>query len=175
VVDSPAALADRRARVEARIALASLARLAPLLEDSAGEADCVLEFHRDVDDRIVVEGQVTAALWQQCQRCLEPVRIDVRSDFRLAVVDDDRQAAVLPDGLEPVFREGRLLNLAAMVEDELLMGLPQIARHALIADCGEIARVVVRPSPPDAGQTAPEPERRNPFEVLKKLKGQKKT
>ena len=87
----------------------------------------------------VVEGsrphinvRVSGAIWLTCQRCLELVEHVVRHDvlFQLwptgeAVPDDE----LFEDGFDalPV---GHELDLAELIEDEVLLGLPFSPRHA---------------------------------------------
>ena len=102
---------------------------------------------------LVVSGLVPLA----CQRCLEPVPCDLDVDTLLELVPEG--ADLSQDELEddtrdflPVVRE---LDVAELVEDEILLALPVAPRHE---KCG-------LPGAADAG------ERINPFAALAGLKG----
>jgi len=56
------------------------------------------------------------------------------------VLEDDSMAATAPVGYEPIMLSGGRLQPAELVEDELIVSLPLIPRHALIEECGRLAR-----------------------------------
>ena len=66
----------------------------------------------------------------ECQRCLGDVRFEISAEFRLGLVFNDDQAKALPKRLEPVEldEEGRL-DLWDVIEDELLLNLPDFPMH----------------------------------------------
>ena len=65
----------------------------------------------------------------QCAACLEAIDFPVDINLNLAIVKDDSLTAILPEGLDPkVVEDGRLM-LSDVVEDELVLALPDIARH----------------------------------------------
>lgn len=96
-----------------------------------------------------------------CQRCLAPVEETVALDRALRFVADEQQAAALDAELEDdVLSLERVLDLRELVEDELLLALPLVPRHA---QC---------PQPlPLSDDEEPVEERANPFAVLAGLKG----
>ncbi|MBQ0929655.1 DUF177 domain-containing protein [Ideonella sp. 4Y16] len=145
----------------------------PRLAESAmpeASADAVVHWQARGELRPLPDG--TAEVWLQlkadvrlalcCQRCLGPVEETVALDRALRFVADEHQAAALDAELEDdVLSLERALDLRELVEDELLLALPLVPRHA---DC---------PQPlPLAGDDEPEEERPNPFAVLAALKGQ---
>lgn len=105
-----------------------------------------------------LKAEVDLAL--SCQRCLGPVHDTVRVDRALRFVADEQQAAALDAELEDdVLSLERVLDLAELIEDELLLALPLVPRHD---EC---------PVPlPLTEDPAPEQERPNPFAVLAQLK-----
>ena len=153
---------DSRSVFAGRLPLSSFPRLRPLLLDSAGDVAFRLAFSRDEEQRAVLYGEVTASLSLRCQRCLES--LDHRIDERVALalvsgMDEERQ---LPEHYDPLLVSERLIRPGDLIEDELLLGLPQIPMHAADA-CGV-----------NVGQAAEDQERAqkaNPFAVLAELKG----
>lgn len=102
--------------------------------------------------------RVTATLPMACQRCLDAVAVPVAVD-RCFVFAPDEEAAVRWDAElnEDVLTLQHPFDLAELIEDELIMAVPPIPRHA---QCEHL--------PPQAAQTddfdASAPE--NPFSVL---------
>ncbi len=109
--------------------------------------------------------QASAEVPQVCQRCLspyaQPVEVDrwfrfVASEAAALVEDEDCEEDLLV--LEPRF------DLAALVEDELLLDLPLVPMHE---QCPE----PVRMSAGELPEAAVPAEKPNPFAALAALKG----
>jgi uncharacterized protein len=87
--------------------------------------------------------------------------LSVQSNLALAFVEGIEEAGSLPETLDPVLVENGRINLKDLIEDELLLALPQVAMHPI----GECVSQV--PEQPPAGD---ESVRENPFAVLAELK-----
>ena len=123
---------------------------------------------------------VRAAVWLSCQRCLQPLAVDLVLDRRLRFVQGESQAETLDaESDDDVLALPRWLDLRELVEDELLLGLPLVPRHET---CPQPLPVPIRledngdDSTANAGPQAGEPShtlpdgRPNPFAVLQQLK-----
>lgn len=160
----PLALVDRRARLAGEIPLARLERLAGLLCDTEGSLQAEMDFGRFEERRPGVRGKVKGRLHMTCQRCLEAVEIPVDLDFELYLVESAALAERLPDGLEPLLHERGQVSPREVVEDEVLLALPLVPRHAR-GQC----------RPPRGGEATAsdvEAERPRPFAVLERLRRQ---
>lgn len=153
-----------------------LPRLADALRSGGGEADWParyrLRFGRDDDGRAVVLGGAELTVRPVCQRCLDPVAIQLDVPIALALVPDrapDRvQALALPDHLDPVETEDGQVRPLDLVEDELLLSLPQVPMHPQ-GGCAMLSQPSAEPDgnpATDQGEAAPD----NPFAVLASLK-----
>ena len=149
--------ADSGGAFSGRLPIAGFKRLAGLLADASREAVFQLRFSRDEAGRPVVRAAVQATLLARCQRCLESVAVKVDARILLAVVSDLVSARQLPEGYDPLMADEGLVRPIDLIEDELLLALPQIPRHAPGA-----CSVAIE-------QRAPR-GRENPFAVLAKLK-----
>jgi uncharacterized protein len=154
-------LARSAARVEREFEVARFARLRDRLADLAGRATARAEFglqgHWPVA-RLDVEADVVLT----CQRCLGPMRRRLASESQLVFADENE--AELPDGFESVGGDPRKLDLAALVEDELLLAVPLIPQH----EAGEACELPdVAPGKDEEGAAAA--EMRRPFAGLKDL------
>lgn len=97
----------------------------------------------------------------ECQRCLQPVSADVHAERSFLFVQGESAAAELDaDSEDDVLALTRALDLQALVEDELLLELPLVPRHAI---CPEPLQLVDE-APQDVE------EKPNPFAVLASLK-----
>lgn len=112
--------------------------------------------------------EVKALLSVPCQRCLESLVVDVSGQYRMAILENDSKISylqaldetadyVLLDEVCP--DEKKMLPVADLLEDELLLALPLSPRHD---DCEMLTDSV--------GEVADEPTE-NPFAILASLKG----
>jgi len=125
----------------------------------------VLTFGKDQQGIVFVEGAVEATIHLQCQRCMDPFVYAIHSHFRLGVVNSLDEAGALPASYEPVLTvASRRLALREAVEDELMLKLPIIARHAL-EECKVNASQM--------SSLNEQKEKKNPFQVLVSLKDRK--
>lgn len=159
-----ARLADARAVLEGELPLARLGRLAPLLARADGVVRAHLEFARDLK-REVVRGRVESELILTCQRCFGEVKIPVSADVDLIRVADEADAEALADGRDPLVAPNREVELATLLEDELLLALPIVPLHEGDGACQRIGA--------DPPASATEGRSRNPFAALAALKPKK--
>ncbi len=139
----------------------------PRLAESAREVRSVwvdVTFDRDEQGRPMLTGQVRAELELECQRCLESMSYSVEEPITLAIVWDEAQAKALPKHLEPWIVADDEAELPAIIEEELILHLPVVARHE--QDCLDSAYLSSDEQEEDAPTAAD-----SPFSVLSKLKG----
>ena len=98
----------------------------------------------------------------ECQRCLQPMRLPIHAERRVFFVEGEEAAAALDaESEDDVLALTPSLDLPELIEDELLLALPLVPRHAR---CPEpLPRAFVEDDP--ASDRAD-----NPFAVLAALK-----
>jgi uncharacterized protein len=161
----PWRFADLRKEIGGELPLDAFSRLSACLLKPAGNVDFRLVFGRDQERRAILSGWIKAVLSLQCQRCLKEVNLPV--DIRLSVVfvQGLDEAEMLPEDLDPCVVEDDQVALRDLLEDELLLALPQVAMHGP-GSCQPPASGVTQEAPKQSsGQ-----ERENPFAVLSELK-----
>lgn len=152
---------DSRAVFAGRLPLSSLPRLSPLLFDTAGDVVFRLVFSRDEEQRAVLHGEVAASLPLLCERCLETLDYRIDSEMALALVVGIDEGRQLPEHYDPLPVDERLIRPRDLIEDELLLGLPQIPMHDPDV-CKTDATAMTRGQKQSA--------RANPFAVLAEFK-----
>ena len=125
----PLLLVEKREGFEGSIAIAKMKRLSSMLVDTSGSAVLQIQFGRDSAGLAIATGSVSAMVRLQCQRCLEPVDVQLESNFTLGVVSSLSEARQLPESYEPLIADQGRLSLAELVEDEILLAMPAIAMH----------------------------------------------
>ena len=161
--------ATRGVSVSGAIKPLDLQRFRDVLADDTGSVEAVLAFSRDEENRYLIQVSVTADVSVICQRCLEPMPVHLETDNLLAVVWDDDYARELPRYLEALIVGEESCSLWALVEEELILGMPAFSYHEAL-DCNEILAGISASLP-----EGPEEDRKpNPFNVLAQLKPGKK-
>lgn len=154
-------LAGRAARLERRLSLEQLPRLveAGALEGTRAQAQ--LAFGR-FEGRTTIEVQVTGEVFLTCQRCLRPCGCPVDESALLVVMTRDTDE--MPGGYEPLLGDPERLSLTELIEEQLLLGLPLVPRHAQAAQCGAAPAALVV-----AEAEAAADEKQRPFAHLRAL------
>ena len=156
------AFAHARAHWEGSFALAHLPRLAAACVGLAGDAP--LHWQADGETRAAGDGvprpalrlQLACRLPLECQRCLQPLEEAVDVDRHFIFAPDEDTAAQLDEECDDdVLAPLHDTDLLTLIEDELLLALPPVPRHA---DCR---------TPVDAAGEPPP----HPFAALAALKG----
>lgn len=152
--------------------LSRFPRLVRILASDEGEVHASATFSRR-KDHIVVAGRIRASWPLDCQRCLEPMRLDVDEPYELVFVDSEAEARDLPDAFDPVvLDDAGQIHLVDLFEDELILRVPAIPKHEEGSACELRARelgVLDEESLDEPTEDAVGEARRNPFDVLKNL------
>ncbi|WP_374681423.1 DUF177 domain-containing protein [Accumulibacter sp.] len=143
--------------LQGEVPVAKLARLTDLLADSTGCLRYRVEGGMGSRGRSLLVLQVDGVLSLCCQRCLEPLRypLALRSLLEFVASDGDLSQEELEDDSRDFLPAEKELDVLALVEDEILLGLPSVPRHD---DC----------VPPGGAR---ELTKESPFSVLAGLKG----
>lgn len=120
---------EKGRRWRGKLPLAEFPRLSPVILNPEDEVTIDLSFARQ--GRIAaVTGSVQASLALTCQRCLESVGLAVDSAISLGLVTSIDEGDRLPEPYEPLLvEEGNQLLFNSIVEDELILAIPDIPRH----------------------------------------------
>ena len=164
----PWRLADREDHISSAVQLSEFPRLRSALLSDDGEVSFQLDFSRDEKRRARIKGRVNATLVVECQRCLKALELKIDSEINLAVIEVAEQAERIPDECDPVQAEDGLVRLLDIVEDELILAIPQVPMHepnkcALVYDNSASDEI------PELSQDS-ETAGSNPFAVLAQLK-----
>ena len=149
--------------IRGSLPVASMERLATLLEDNTGHARIELQFSHDEAHRRRIEGRILASVMLQCQRCLEPVAVELDEQVNLALVASEAIADKLPADIDPWLTDEEQLAPADLIEEQLILGLPIVASHTRCELA--IKQNNSKLPPEDAAEPA-----QNPFAVLATLK-----
>ena len=125
-------LAGRKARISGTVEASALERFSALCE--CLEAVRVrLDFRFDQRGELWMDGELVARVAVECQRCLEPVCVDLASDFAVAIVGSEAEATRLGAEQDVLRIDGDEAGIAELIEDELILALPE--QPCLAAHC----------------------------------------
>jgi uncharacterized protein len=162
----PKRLAVAEARFSAELPLAQFQRLVPELASADGVVYVEVAFSLDRARRAVAAGKLCGAYPLVCQRCMAGFNWRFEREFELTFAESEAEAEEWSDELEPVLLDefGRLRAID-MLEDELLLLVPIVPKHADEHDCD--ANFVYNAQPTE---NQPQQQRENPFAALSGLK-----
>jgi len=150
-------------QLQGRAKLAQFTRFAAGLPPQDAEAQWELAGSCDTVGQQFLDLQVMAVPLVQCQRCMATMPYPLQLRSRLLVVQTEAELDVEDDPdaspdewIEPVLAS-KHLDVLALVEDELILGLPYVPMHQQCA--------VQAPSHEDDKAVEP-----SPFAVLRQLK-----
>ncbi len=161
----PVAFAEKQRALQGQIPLTKLSRLAGLLLDNNGQVGIDLSFSKD-GRLAVVRGHIKADLVLECRTCLEALHLPLELEVNLAVVQSLEQAERLSGEYEPLMLEDEKILLHELVEDELLLAMPDFPRHDFECTPFKQSTDSVEPTT----KTSQQSQSNNPFSVLAKLK-----
>jgi uncharacterized protein len=138
--------ADGKRTFQGTMPLRRMKRLASLLVADEGSAQFHARFSYDEQKNVVLDLSVSAELKLICQRSLEPYHEPVERNSRLLVIENSGQYSdknpdkksdkksggslaeqdLMQGSYDPILVENHRLALLEAVEDELLLGIPQV-------------------------------------------------
>jgi uncharacterized protein len=127
-------LVGTEAAIDFSIPLAELPRVSHELSATDGEATGTVRFSRQLG-HAVADLEVSTQPEVVCQRCMQPMRWPVKVNSRIALVSDYNAADRVPEGLEVFLVEADSVSVRDLVDEEVLLALPHVARHAEDSEC----------------------------------------
>ena len=159
-------LAAQNALIKRTLDAAELTRLSAVCAPSRA-IDLELEFSFDDHRNVRMCGTVSAAAEVSCQRCLEAVPIALEGEFDVVLVTSEVRASELGSEHDVVVLASDEATLADLIEDELILRLPQ--QPCDEAQCDR-QPAYVYPADVDAAMLDEDERQNNPFQVLEQLK-----
>lgn len=151
-------------RFEGEIELLELKRLGEMLyhgdaEQREQKIALDFEFTRSEFDVPMLAGHIQTRLVLECQRCLQPLDYPMELDFKLLI--DANDEVVRHSSEDTLYSENGHVDIAEVVEDEIILAIPLVAMHADSA-CNSNWQ--------ESESTTETVKSENPFAVLQQLK-----
>jgi len=158
----PVVFAERQSHLLGHIKVRRLERLAEFLFSNKGELRVDLQFYKE-GKVPAIEGSIEGHLILTCQSCLQALEWTVNKSVKIGMVQTIEQADRLQEGFEPMMVADNKMLLSIIIEDEVLISLPDYPRHE-----NECLQYQPAEKPAESKEIEPEPD--NPFAVLATLK-----
>lgn len=159
----PYRLAANAERLEGELPLNDMSRLADVIGQQEGNCHAQLDFAVDTQRQRYIKGWAKARVMMPCLRCMQPMPVMLDCSILLGMVTDESLAARLPREYDPLVVDQERLELLSVIEDELLLSLPQAVYHD-DSECA-VSRDRLKSGTLEEEAVAP-----NPFSVLQGLK-----
>ena len=159
----PRKLALQSTLLEGNINAGSLTRLSSAVTDICGPVHASIVFELDESRQPIAKGNISVSVKVICQRCLDPMVLDLKAKFALQVIWTEEQMANVAPSYEPWLVVDKTADLIPVVEDELLLALPIVNYH----DLGSCTGDAIQQNEAVRGE---EVIVDNPFSVLQQLK-----
>jgi len=167
----PYKLADLQGSLSGELAESWFERACPDLIISIEQANATLDFFKDEEGRRVVRGQAQLKGKQICQRCLQPMPVDINVEFMYAICLHEEMAAGLPGYLDGwIVSPDEKIDVLPIVEDEIILAVSEFAMHD--SEQCKIKTEFLDESSTDVEESS---QKVNPFSVLGSLKDQLKS
>lgn len=162
----PAKSAQKRLDYEGIIQASLMKRLKLSVEGVKRDADVSLSFGQDEQNLVVISGKANVEVDLECQRCNEVFSHLCEVEFVYTPSSRKVNEDEIPEEYDLVdLNEYGELDLIALIEDEFILSLPQVAMHEPSECRVQSDNLVFGDLPKEALEEKP-----NPFDVLKNLK-----
>ena len=159
-------LVGTEAVIEFTIPFKELPRVAHELTSLDGDARGRVRFSRQLG-QAVADLEVSAQPEVVCQRCMQMMRWPVMVESRIALVSDYDAADRVPEGLEVFLVEADSVSVRDLVDEEVMLALPHVAKHAEGSECAD--REMLLPGQEAEPFEAGDPQVQKPFAQLGEL------
>jgi uncharacterized protein len=160
---------QKQGELSGTVAIERLAGFQQYLISKSAEIEVELSFSLNESSKRIISGTLDASVSVACQRCLEPVKIILKDNFRLALVNDESQIGGLGADFEPWICEDKNLILTDVIEEQLILCLPIVSYHAN----DSCQAITFSTQTTELRQKGAKKESNNPFAVLQTLKSDK--
>lgn len=167
----PYKLAAHGGEVAGEAPLEQFQRLTSYLFDAVGNVEFKLVFGETEKGMPFVTGRISTVVRRECVNCSHAVEEKVDFIPQIVVVKSEDEASELDEALDPVILTDEKIELVNLIEDEIILALPILARHPE-GQCDPSYytwKAEQETQKKNDGAT----QKENPFSVLAKLKKSK--
>jgi uncharacterized protein len=123
-------LARERGSLAGSVDATTLPRLADRVIGSRAPIDWRIEGTVDAMERLALTVELEGTVTLECQRCLAPLELTISQRTQLLLAHDEAETARLDAETDAeVLLAATTIDSQTLIEDELVLALPYVARH----------------------------------------------
>lgn len=161
----PELFANRGRQLAGNIPVQDLPRIRQLSPNPDGEFYVTMTFSMSPLQFPMVKGTIEGEVVQSCQRCMGNVVVPINVQFQLLLITPDSLELASEEGHEIFEYTEQVVTTANVVEDEIILSMPIVAKHIDIDMCESNVKQWMHEF-----DEVPTDEKDNPFAKLKDLK-----
>ncbi|MBT4492626.1 MAG: hypothetical protein HOC70_05225 [Gammaproteobacteria bacterium] len=123
-------LANQGRILEGSVPVNHLSRLRDMLAKVDGDVYLKLAFSKGDQQKTHVSGTTYATVELVCQNCLRGYSQELRCELGLDIVEQESELALLEENADSFIADGQEIRIVDLIEDELILAVPMIPRHA---------------------------------------------
>lgn len=117
-------------KLDGQLPLKDMPRLTGLLQSDQGNVDLKMAFDIDEISTPYMRGEFKTSVSIICERCMEPMMLDLNVTCLLAMVVGEQKVEGLAEQYDPWILENKdPVLLSTVIEDELILSLPLVPKH----------------------------------------------
>lgn len=161
----PVLFANRGRQFAGNIPAKDMPRIMELAPNSDGEFYVTMTFSISPLKFPMVKGTIEGEVVQTCQRCMGNAAVPISGKFQLLLITPDSLELASEEGHEIFEYTGQVISTANLIEDEIILSVPIVAKHEDIEKCESSVKQWLHEF-----DEVPTDEKDNPFAKLKDLK-----
>ncbi len=122
-------LATEKRKIEGNLSPKLLERFSDAVLGTEGEVGVVLSFRKGRNRSGLMVGKANVLVNLECQNCMQPFSLLIEATYKHNLVQDHDQLQGLEEHDDGIVCPSEMVAVADLIEDELLLALPMVARH----------------------------------------------
>ena len=122
-------LANQAGLIEGSLPIQYFHRFGEMLVVREGDVYLRLEFSKGNFGGTKVSGSAVTEVRLICQSCMQQFSRQIACEIDLRLVSDDSKLERLPEIDDAIVAPDKVISVAELVEDELILAMPMIPRH----------------------------------------------
>ena len=161
----PVLFAKRGRQFAGKLPVQDMPRIMELAPNSDSDFNVTMEFSTSSLQFPMVKGTIEGEVVQSCQRCMGDAAVPISGEFQLLLISPDSLELASEEGHEIFEYDGQYITTASLVEDEIILSMPIVAKHTDVEKCESNVKQWMHEF-----DEVPTDKKENPFAKLKDLK-----
>ncbi|ALG68768.1 YceD family protein [Beggiatoa leptomitoformis] len=125
----PIRLAQQGITLCGQVPLARMTRIHDSLCEVQGDVAIAWTFTKDEQSRPIIQGTLKTTLVMTCQRCLQPMIVELDVPVTLMILNSEQDEEDVPETFETLILDKTPVSLPELIEDELVLAMPLVTYH----------------------------------------------